>query len=884
MNKQIFKSILILLSIALSLCIFISRVSKTNQKTNININEVPYISTYYINPIISPNEDVIIDFYVTDFSRSEYTSDDYSNKFTITIKIDGKKSIVKKNVKAGDNSINIGKFSSLGEQNFSIYCTDEYGRRSHELFNTFLVKNKETAKEYFMTKNDLTKYNIKDTDKYEKIQYEKIAIENPDSSTVKNFLQNIAEKTIVPPNSYVCITADPSDGNWPDETVVKYSTDYDKDYVLTESINTRKGLQKLINDKKNEGYTSIKLLEGTYRIDHLEPISIPSEFTLDLNNSTIKLNGFAGNKSLMIILLNTFNSHVINGIIEGDYYSHDYSNSDNKSEWINGISMNGNCRYSSFENLIVKNITGYGACNGIGKINFSSPYEYTYIDPINISNTFQLKDIDTSTGAEIDSTTRTTSNYIDITGYNKLGYLTISKYLGYQGNDCGTWNIICHFYDKDKNFIESISGYQYRKVKVPEDAQYLKVTILNEAYPTDLSIQLFAIPINCSFNNIKFENCRAVGMAQGAMNNMLVENCEFTNCGQKLASCAYDAEDGWDQMQDVTFRKLNFHDNPHNDFLTCAGHNFIIENLINGNLYIWERSNSYVIRNNNNINKVTLGYSTKLRSGYSRFYDNIVKYGISIKDSKNTTNDKIIIKNCYIQGRAESEIGSSYFINCDISNDLFSTPEKSPGIGVGNFINCTISNINSTNINGGFYSNCTLSNISGNILGNFNMNNCTINNLNCFCAGDESSYTFEDCQMDNFQLQFNYWYLGANILIKNCTINNSNYLLKLPHYSLKKSINLINNNINSKSSNGLIYLFDDREFIKYSNSFESATINLNNNTIELTNSKYIITGLNENTLNKINITSKNNHYNSSIIELCNPECKVSLNIKIKEEE
>ena len=86
MNKQIFKSILILLSIALSLCIFISRVSKTNQKTNININEVPYISTYYINPIISPNEDVIIDFYVTDFSRSEYTSDDYSNKFTITIK------------------------------------------------------------------------------------------------------------------------------------------------------------------------------------------------------------------------------------------------------------------------------------------------------------------------------------------------------------------------------------------------------------------------------------------------------------------------------------------------------------------------------------------------------------------------------------------------------------------------------------------------------------------------------------------------------------------------------------------------------------------------------------------------------------------------------
>ena len=881
MKKNFFKFIVILLFFIFSLYILIYKTSNPNKKNYVNLNEVPYISTYYIKPIVSPKEDVIIDFYITDFNNSEYISDDYSNKFTITVKIDGKKNIIKKNVKAGDNSINIGNFSSLGEQNFSIYCTDEYGRSSHELFNTFLVKNNEIINEYIMTEDDLTKYNIKNTDNYEIIHYEKIEIENPDSSKVKSYLQDIAEKTIVPSTSYVCIAADPSDGNWPDETVVKYSSDYDKDYVLIEATNTRKGLQKLINDKKNEGYTSIKLLEGTYRIDHLQPISIPSEFTLDLNNSTIKLNSFTGNKSLMITLLNTFDSHVINGIIEGDYYSHDYSNSDNKSEWINGISMNGNCRYSSFENLIVKDITGYGACNGIGKINFNSPYEYTYIDPININNTFQLKDIDTSTGDEIDSTTRTTSDYINILGYSKLGYLTVSKYLGYQGNDCGTWNIICHFFDKDKNFIESINGYQYRKVKVPENAQYLKITILNEAYPTDLSIQLFAIPLNCSFKNIKFENCRAVGMAQGAMNNMLVENCEFTNCGQKLASCAYDAEDGWDQMQDVTFRKLNFHDNPHNDFLTCAGHNFIIENLINGNLYIWERSNSYVIRNNNNINKVTLDYSSKLRSGYSRFYDNIVKYGLSIKDSKNTTNDKIIIKNCYIQGRAESEIGSSYFINCDISNDLFSTPEKSPGIGVGNFTNCTISNINSTNINGGFYSNCTLSNISGNILGNFNMNNCTINNLNCFCAGDESSYTFEDCQMDNFQLQFNYWYLGATILIKNCTINNLDYLLKLPHYALKKPIKLIDNLLNSKGTDGLIYFFDDREFIKDTDSFMPATLTLNNNIIELPNSKYIINGLSENTLNKLNISAENNTYDNSFIKLCDPNSKSCSNIVIK---
>ena len=47
------------------------------------------------------------------------------------------------------------------------------------------------------------------------------------------------------------------------------------------------------------------------------------------------------------------------------------------------------------------------------------------------------------------------------------------------------------------------------------------------------------------------------------------------------AKYIWDAEDGWDMMQDVTFRGLNFYDTPNNEFLTCAGHNFIIENIIN---------------------------------------------------------------------------------------------------------------------------------------------------------------------------------------------------------------------------------------------------------------------------------------------------------------
>ncbi|MGL4949509.1 MAG: hypothetical protein ACRC5M_03920, partial [Anaeroplasmataceae bacterium] len=164
---NIITTILVLLIFILSiLTIYFFQTYKytLSKSNNINSNHVPYISTYYIKPIILPKEDVIINFYVTDYNHKEYAYEDSSQTFTITIKIEGKKNIVKKNVKAGDNSVNIGNFNDLGEQKFSIVATDEYKRNSHELFNFFLVRDKEVINEYTMTNDDLNKYNIKNND------------------------------------------------------------------------------------------------------------------------------------------------------------------------------------------------------------------------------------------------------------------------------------------------------------------------------------------------------------------------------------------------------------------------------------------------------------------------------------------------------------------------------------------------------------------------------------------------------------------------------------------------------------------------------------------------------------------------------------------------
>lgn len=618
-----------------------SAINKINNSEVIEYieNEVPYISTYYIKPIVKPNEEVIIDYYISDYYGKDHTEGYSSYIFTVTVNIEGKDSIVMKNLKAGDHSVNLGSFPELDgeEQKFSILCTDQYGRNSHELFNYFLVRNEPKIKEYIMTEEDLVKYNIKNDDDYEVFKLVSVDLSSGTTSEerqvlINNGLLEAFNNEVVPSNKYTILAVDSTGKGVPDlnyhRHMVKYADDYNSEAVKTEAVNTRIGLQQLLDDKQSEGFNKVKLLKGIYRIscaERGETIFIPSNLTLDMNGATLKLNQFTGSGCLMISLNNTFDSHVVNGIIEGDYFSHDYANSPNSSEWVNGIEIGGEAKYSSFEDMEIRDITGYGSGNGIANSR-DGKLGYTHIYPKGIGK-FTYGDIDRTTGQEIEGFNRTRSDYISTNGHENIGYVSVSIYLGYQGNPCGTWNLVVYFYDKDKNFIKSTDAYQYRRIEVPSNAKYMRVVILNEAYPDNLNIHYFRIPTHCAFKRVKHDNCRCVGMAQSAMNNMLVEDCEFIRSGQNAAKCAYDAEDGWDMMQDVTFRRLNFHDNPMNDFLTCAGHNFIVEDMIDGNVYIWERTRSFVLRNSNCRN-INIGYRDVVRHGISRIYNNTIVGGM----------------------------------------------------------------------------------------------------------------------------------------------------------------------------------------------------------------------------------------------------------------
>lgn len=680
---------------------------------NINHNEVPYISTYYIKPIVAPNEEVIIDYYITDFYHKEYVNEDYSETFTVTVRIDGKDDIVIKDLKAGDHSASLGTFPKLDgqEQKFSILCTDACGRNSHELFNFFLVRNEVTVNEYIVTEKDLIAYGISN----------------------KNDVKMISS--------------------------------------------TREGLQKLLDDKQAAGYNRLKLLSGTYRIDHLATIYIPTKFTLDMNGATVKLHEFAGDSAIMMDLNNTFDSHVINGTIEGDYYHHDYTNSPNNSEWVIGVSIGSESKYSSYENLNIKDITGYGAGNGIAKSRYND-LGYTYLPPKSIGDNFKLCDIDRNTGLTIESNNRTSCDFIDISGYSDIGYLSVSLYLGYQGNPCNTWNIICHFYDENKKFIKSTDAYQYRRVGVPSNTKFMRVTILNESYPTNLSIQLFRIPTHCSFKSIMFDNCRCVGLAQSAMKDMLVYSCEFTKCGQSSAKCAYDAEDGWDMMQDVTFKALDFHDNPNNEFLTCAGHNFIVDNMINGDVYIWERTKDFIIRNSN-CKSLKLGYNENIvRHGIYRIYNNTVVSGnINKNIGKNITVSTSlggIVNNSTLSGLYTDSIYTDCVIN--VNNSFLGYISK-----------IEMNNCNFV-MDKDFISEYKIS------FNNVNNNMCKFTDCHFFgkviLANHNSFYSgnFNNCVFDDVLIQPNVVAEETDeIVFTNCTISSSSeYLIKYSPFNYTK--------------------------------------------------------------------------------------------------
>ena len=518
--------------------------------------EIPYIQINYYSPKIEDTEDVIIPFYATDFYQKEYLQDDYSEEFKLRYELDGKVSY--KNIKAGDNEANFGKVEK-GLHWYSLQLEDKYGRLSRRIYNEIWVINKE-------------EYEIKEEETY-------------------------------------IVT---------DKDLAQYNINKENSEVVEDMVNNRMGLTNLFHDLQEQGYRKCVLPNGIYRVNRAlrrgvgetTPIDIPTRFTVDMNGSTFKLHPYNdkeyGNigqvENLMVRMTDTFDSHVINGTFEGDYAERKVNGwaTSYNGEASNCFTSSGG-NFNSLDNVTITQITGYNS--GVGQ---NGSYGGGKLGAWE-DNVVVINGVDTFKEGY---TTSKLGTMDDAMLANH--YIVASVWLGYGGLKGSRWNIDFHFYDENKNFIETIRTYQYTRCRIPENAKYFRVTFFNTASNMKgLTIHHMKSEKNFVFNNCHWVDNRTCS-ASCQFQHLTFLNCDFTRSGQSITPCEIDLEDGWEQMQDFFLEGCEIKEHVGTACLiSCAGINHQVENCKNFNFAARYNLRGITMRNNENCElNLTVGYKT----------------------------------------------------------------------------------------------------------------------------------------------------------------------------------------------------------------------------------------------------------------------------------
>lgn len=761
-------------------------------------NGVPYISTYYYNPKPFNDEELVIPFYITDYYQKEYLSDDTSQNFIVEYEVDGVKKSV--NMKAGDRELNLGTLSS-GEHWFSLQVINN-GVKSHKLYNEFLVIDRNSydmtpSQTYTVTQNDLDKYGIK-----------------TNNSTVE-----------------------------------------------IDMTNTREGLTLLFNEIRTNGYKKCVLLNGIYRINwdrdqddgfgsYYKPLSIPSKFTVDLNGATIKLDGNTGNGGIMVLMQDCFDSHLINGTLDGNYDV--FNITGEKGEHLYATVFEG-CKYSSFEDLTIKNITGYACLT-----------KSTSVPRVIIPSETWIKNIYMSDGNEISMENKYTCDFVDISTMLNDKYISVNRFLGYQGFEGSSMYVDIHFYDENKQFLQTIKAIQYRKIRILDNAKYIRVTLDKSESTNSIDLQAtnFYTTTNCAFKNIKYINTRACALAPTAFNNLLIENCTFDNCGQNLTPLAIDFEDGWEMGQDCYFRNNTIlTPSGTGDFVTCRGMNYVIENCDNFRVDFRGGTIAPVYRNNLNSSSVVY-YSSpfRVRSCYCRIYNNVFnKGGCQLSTDYDYSGDlqamPSAIKDCIFIGSCPSTNNTtSKCINCNI--DLESVPDYDYSTYISEALRMyggTLRNLKAVNtiIGDVKLNNVEVNNIQNVFFGirSIDINNSTLEDVSIKLHNFDSNTHIENSNLTNFYLNTQSWCNSAsNIELKGCQVNNVNKIFELEN---------LNNGI-LKITDSDIVVSNDVGIKLYGNASSVYSVVVANNNISCKN--YLISK----NINNVSLENINNTFNSCV--------------------
>ncbi|MBR3031672.1 MAG: hypothetical protein IKH92_01480, partial [Clostridiales bacterium] len=594
-----------------------SSISRAKTEDDDSIFKVPYISTYYFDPKPTISDTVKIPLYLTDYEQSEYMENDTSVKLDLLYELDGVTHKIE-NVTVGDYTITLGKLSK-GMHQFTLQAYDRRsGLYSHKLYNELWVIDPSEytipqEKIYYMTEEDLTSFGI----------------HNDDSAAPEDL------------------------------------------------ISTREGLTELFAQKQAEGFRKIVLLPGVYRVDGLKAretcIKIPSHFTVDMNGSTFKLDPITvydeTTPGCVVRIEDAIDAHLENGIIEGDRFERKAAGKETGyiGEPINTILINGG-KYCTVSNMTIRQTTGHTI--------FTRGVDGPGVKITEFSRTAIVN------GKETANAKASTSPYIDLSGitawneqswkdetdpeyWKNIGnynYMYVGHPEGHRGIKGDSGVVYVSFYDANKKFLQTVTGFQFRKIQIVPGAKYCRVTFHGNEFP--YSEYIDSVSVYCkhfgdynAFTDIDFFDTRTTSLAPTSCNNLLIENCTYTRCGTSITRLPVDFEDGWQECQDVYYRNNRFLERVDGNtgaVVDVAGLNHVYENCTDHTIFMRDLVIGGIVKDFKDGKMVLIwNPGDHKRGSYGRIFNNDCEK-IEFREADKSHNVlepvNIKVKNCTVRG------------------------------------------------------------------------------------------------------------------------------------------------------------------------------------------------------------------------------------------
>ena len=650
----------------------------------------PFIMCYYVEPTISVGETERIAYYVTDWEHSKVRFGDTSKRFDVSLEwsVDGEewKKAVQKNVASGDGAFDLPNLPRA-DYLFRLLARDDKGRPSRTVWGEFRVRTKEereikpsetvrptvadlAARGIVVEADDFYAIHPVDIGEIEPMRSfrDQIAYNDPKRAADKQALHDaIAAKVAAAIASeeggrlvadhaegYV-VFAPAKNGHFiyrsKDFRKIVPGAKHDAAAVERRAATNSVALTAYLAGLASNGVRKVVLPKTTIRLSATKMVLVPSHLTLDLGGGKLKINASSALGGTPIKLFRTEDAHLVNGTLEGQYFEFAYETCGSENpEHVGLASMDGDARHCSFENLDVRYTVGAGTTFGITWL--ENPYarpkwdvrEWTKLNRI---QSFDVRNptADPEPGTDWESGLLTakgevadggegcfTSPFRELGTLTRKRFLTVSRFLGYRGMSTLSDYFAIAFYDAEKHFISGEIGFQYHKIFIPKGAAFARISIevenIGKARACDLKAFLPYAPLDCVWRNVRYSYCRTQGLSIVDGFNMLFEDIDISRSGDESCRCASDAEDGWDGMQNMTFRRVNCHDNPNGEFTVCCGHSFVYEDCT-ARFGVNQRVHSALFRRCR-IKGGVWDCLTLTRDGYKRFEDNIYEGSVCI--------------------------------------------------------------------------------------------------------------------------------------------------------------------------------------------------------------------------------------------------------------